>query len=530
MRKIIWLGCVLFLVLAALWLRLPQTSRGLPAARHPDSAKTVSVANHLAQVWRTGKLELNPGHYQYPTLYINALALIYLVDTSTDREMIGRILAMLAGLIQIPLVFLLGSRLCDRETGLICSSLSTFGVLFTQQGRFASPDSLQTTLVLLAVIILMARRSGPFWRVVLSGAVGGLAVGTKYTAGVYLLPIVLICGPTLFPELSRTRSTFHTIILWFAALVCGLLISTPALVTHFSQFWNRVLIESKIQGQGWIGEPPLRFGDYLFSKISHPSTVPFVNSLPGMLGWPFVVCTLVALVWLGVKSWRGREVQMMALIASCLIGYVFFSSVSNIQRVRFLLPLGVFAVVLVSVWIREISIFLTERTSPQEAAIKRFIIASLLLTMMLIPNGYGSILYWIQSHNDNDTRLAAARWILTNVPPEAKILNFQNGPALPAGRYKIVPGDFPESVWELRNSNFSLPNFNRLKQEGVEWVIWNSYYTNRFFSKPKDPLEGAYFEAWKSFYRDLNRNAKTSGEMKLSDSLSPTIEIFRLKS
>ena len=97
-----------------------------------------------------------------------------------DMRLAGRALSALADVGTVALVFLLGSRMYDRRTGLLASALVAVSVLHVQLSHFLTVDTLLTLLVTACLYFLY--RVASRGRAVDSAAAGallGLALATK---------------------------------------------------------------------------------------------------------------------------------------------------------------------------------------------------------------------------------------------------------------------------------------------------------------------------------------------------------------
>jgi 4-amino-4-deoxy-L-arabinose transferase-like glycosyltransferase len=518
-------GAVLFLALFLLLgaaARWRQTSYGLPAVRHPDSAKTVDVALRLAGAWRGGHATVDPGTYQYPTLYSNALALAYLTVGSNGRaEETGRRFTAMAGLAGAVAAFLLAWRLGGPASASAAAAFLAFGFLFLRQGFEPNPDALQCTLTLGALAALLWSPSPGRRALALSGALAGLAAGTKYTALIFLFPALAVV------LIARGRpGRWRGALVWTVAAGLGFLVSTPAFLLKPAAFLGRLAVESQIQHSGGFEAGRVRWWDYLVpaEPVSHPV---FANSIQGSLGWPFLIAALVAVVWMAVAGSRRRDARSVALVASALAPLIFFSAVSRIHAIRFILPsVAVLAVL--------ISLALGDAGAALSAALGRWrrhrespaVVVALGAALLLAP----SVARWANFERLlalPDTREEAAVWMFQNVPPGARVLNFLYGPALPAGRYDVKQWLMPEYVVELKH-DAARPSFDRLEADGIEWVIWNGFYTRRFGVASPLPEVARYSEGWQVFLETLSARAADAVPFPSHSPLAPDLVIFRL--
>jgi Dolichyl-phosphate-mannose-protein mannosyltransferase len=508
--KIRFIVLLFFIFIEGLLLRLPQTRAGLPAARHPDSIKTVGVARHLSEDWRQGKYSLDPKSYQYPTLYPYLLSFSYLViDKTTDKEMVGRFITALMGLLAMFSVFLIGTALRGPWTGMGAAVLLANGFLFVEQGRYANPDAPQMLLASLGLFSLLRNKqlshSDIFW----SGLWSGLAMGTKFTAPLFIFPLLAIMVGLAPMKISEK---INSLLIWGGMLMAGFLIATPTFLVQAGDYIHRFNAERHLQRLGGFGEEGPGLLGYLFRPAWIPSEATFKSSLVHTLGWPFTIIGLLSSAWL-IRQYKVlKDPRSLGLVVSTWLGYLFFSFVSNIQAMRFLLIWALLLVIGIVLLLTDVS----ERLSRP-----RVIFAAFLL-LILIPNFKLSATY-LNNLSQPDTRLTAVQWIFQNIPPGERLLNFMHGPALPQQRYEMIQWPLPEFKSEL-GQPYEPPSYQRLKKEKISWVILNSYYTRRFSSDRPQPDEAVYFQQWDMFRKDLER----SGIKRHSTQgvLSPEIDIY----
>lgn len=498
--------------LGATFLRAPMVTHGLPAARDPDGAKTVGVAAAWARDWRSGHFTLDPGTYQYPTLQPLALAVTFTIfPTRVDREAAGRAWALAAGVAAVPIASALAFVLAGLPAAVAAGMFTAFGFSFAMLGRTPAPDALQMTLTGAAALALLVEAGRPPRAWSWGGFLAGLAAGAKYTAPLFIAPFALWA----IARSGRGRRAAGVA----GAAVAGFLIATPSIVWRAPQFIERFRAEGAIQrGGGFGGGVPGFFG-YATSTDTIPTGHPFANSVAGEMGFLYLAAVLASVMWAARQFRRGGDARPALFALSIAGGYLFFSLSSRIQAMRFLLPASFFAAVLLAVALAQLAV----RWRPSHAGVAAAVMAGLLL----VPGAAR----WHDLRAGlarPDTRLAAAEWILGNVPAGARVLNFMYGPALPAGRFDLAAWQLPEYQAGLGGGGAAVPSLARARTEGVRWVVVNSFYHARFFRPARTQDEAAYALAWREFLRDVSEASVRREAFLSQGGPYPDVEVFEL--
>lgn len=517
--------CLLLILLLATGavFRLPQIPYGNPAVRDPDAHFTVDVARNLSMEWRAGRAAFDPHSYFYPTCYLNTLATAGFLTGTREMEEKARALALISSLLLCLIAFLLGRRLANPQVGLMSAAIISTGFIFIKQGLRPAPDSFQTLFIAIALLFLVRSPLtnhdilwGGFWT--------GVGVGTKYLAGLFVIPVVLVSQMTHIRDKSPVL-IFKELSLWIFFSILGFFISSPQLFFYPRVFFHFLLSQRAIQKWGVIGHHPKNVWTLIISSSSSAVESPFSNSLVGMLGTPFVVMIAISLVYMMVKTKKEEDPRWLGMSLSVVISYLYFSLGSQIVEVRYLLPTIAMASILVAVTIDDISLWISSRSSVKR--VRRRFFSWVILCLLMLPS-LSLACRFLVLLSKIDTRVACAEWIIQNIPPGKKVLNFMFGPSLPAGRYKPFQWYFPEYMYDLSQYPNSGPTIERLKSEGIEWVIWNSFYTNKFSEIPGSSLEKNYFLAWRHFYMNLERLADKKEAFKTEEGLGPAIEVFHV--
>jgi Dolichyl-phosphate-mannose-protein mannosyltransferase len=220
-------------LILALGLRLWGIRSGLPFSYDADEERHfVPIA---ARFFGSG---LNPHYFLNPPGYTELLLLAdavryggggavrhTLASDPGELFLTGRVVVALLGTAAVWLLHLAGARLFDRRVGLLAAALGAVAFLPVFYGHLALndvPALAAATLALVATAHVL--RGGPgVPAVALGGLAAGLAAGTKYTAGIALLPLlsaVLVQRPALRPAAGRVA-------LALAAALAGFLVANP---------------------------------------------------------------------------------------------------------------------------------------------------------------------------------------------------------------------------------------------------------------------------------------------------------------
>ena len=512
------------LVVGGAVLRLPQTGYGLPAARFPDSVKTVDAAWSLAQAWRSGEFAIDPGTYQYPTLYLNAMAAVFAVaGRALPPEQVGRLIAALAAALTAIPLYLLGLYLFDRRTGFAAAALGAFGFLFVLQGRHPTPDALQTLLLIAGFAALFRPAGRPGSRWLIAGFFIGLAAGAKYTAVLFAAPAAAVI--LVVAAVRREARAFRHAALGAAGAAVGFVVASPAFLIRPGAFLSRLLLESRIQASGDLAVREPGFWDYLFGSFSVAPDLPYAVSLHGTLGLGFIAASAFGL-FLALRETRGSaRVQAAALALAVVFGYVYFSEFSRIRGLRFVLPVAALLTVLAGRGIAGASDAMAARFQQRPALGRPAAWTAVLLALALAPSVTLSARY-LRALREPDSRLSAAVWILGHVPAGSRILNLMHGPALPANQYDAVHVRFPEYRFELAGDHRSAPTLAELDRAKIDCVIWNDFYLSDLEARAPDPAVEAYRRGWRDFRDEIRERADPALTAEIPGTVSPMIRVL----
>jgi hypothetical protein len=354
---------------------------------------------------------LRPGHYNYPAFYSYLYAGVLYVcrvlgglDSVAGLQLpmgfaltfnivlfalVGRWLSLLAGVGLVALTYALGCRAYDRRVALGGALFAACSTTLVEYSRFALPEMamalLATASCCCAIDVAQRGRRASY---LLGGLLAGLAVSTKYNAGVVL--VGLLVAHVLRWRKERGAGPRMHLDLGLAGGACALafVAGSPYWLLSFGEYYQALLnVQSNTQ----------------FSLA--PSPWPWLDLLKGLwtseLAWG-----MVATLGCGYAMWR-RQSADWVLLAVVLSGFLYVGSwpKASLHYLIFLAPLvGLLGARLVLDHLRE----------------QRGIWGLALLALICLPNAWRELDRG-QALERQNANLQAARWIQDHVPNGAVI-------------------------------------------------------------------------------------------------------------
>lgn len=322
-------GCRLLLLpilLLAAALRLAGLDWDGGIAAHPDERYVVGVAESLRWPDRLNPLEIAPS-FAYGHLPLYLLALTGGLSGDGDVLMLGRALGALCDVLVVALTFELGHSVYGMSIGLAGAALVALMPIHVQQAHFYTADTLLTPLVLGALLfsVRLVRRSRSA-DALLAGAWAGLALGTKPSGALLLLPLGMACA--LVPQ-PRAR-IWHGVRVGVGMLVTFAL-TNPFAVREFSTFWRNITEQAAI-ASGALDVPYTR--QY---HATWPYLYPAVQLLWGMgiTAGPAAGLGLACTLWQAGR--RPFPQAALVLLSWTMPGLAFFGALYA-RFPRYLLP------------------------------------------------------------------------------------------------------------------------------------------------------------------------------------------------
>ena len=248
------LGILALIVVVGFYLRVKNNDYGLPYVYNYDEA--THFTNRAVSFFTT---DFNPGYFQNPSAFTyivyGVLKVGYgvlgilpgLTEPSVTRQFsfdptpiwdTARTTAAVLAMIGVVATWAVGRSLWRTETGrpddrvgLVAAAVLSFAFLSVVYSRIAVTDVGTFLPVAVATwAMLKAYEHGKLWQYALAGAGVGLAIGFKYTAGLAILPVLMIAGVRAWrdretPWLKRPDLRWAVVAL--AAMVALFAITNP---------------------------------------------------------------------------------------------------------------------------------------------------------------------------------------------------------------------------------------------------------------------------------------------------------------
>jgi hypothetical protein len=359
---------------------------------HPDERYVVGVAESLGWPDRLNPFDVAPGFaYGHLPLYVLAVAmgLVY----RADPLLIGRALAALVDLGTVALTFVLGRRVYGGRVGLLAAAFVALSVLHVQQAHFYTAD-VPLVFFVLGTLLFAARlaergRRLDAW---LAGVWAGLALGTKFSAALLVLPLGAACA--VLPGGRSAR--------WRRGLACGggalaaFALTNPFALLALPTFWRNVAEQAAI-ARGVLDVPYTRQ-----FHATWPYVYPVVQQLRWGMGWPLGLAAFGGLayaVWRAVRRPPRRAVWVVP-------GFAFVGALYA-RFPRYLLPL----VPLLALYAAHMLATLRRRTRH---------LAAILICISLAHSLFHSLAF-VSLYRSRHPWLAASSWFHDHVPRGAVV-------------------------------------------------------------------------------------------------------------
>lgn len=256
--------CVVAILVLAFWVRYKGIMSGFPLITHPDEPAIVVRALRIIFT-----RDLNPHFFNYPSLPIYLQSILYLVVYSIGKVLgvfhqftdinpltfyfYGRLLTIILSVGTIYLVYVTAGILFDRTTSLIAILLISFSYLHFANSYFITTDSPMAFWASLSFFFAaLSYKNGPKLKYyIFHGIAAGLAISTKYTAFLCVLPMAYAHA---YNASFSIRKMIHKNIMIAAALtIATFIVTTPFSLFDYAHFRNDVLYEAQHYSIGHSG-------------------------------------------------------------------------------------------------------------------------------------------------------------------------------------------------------------------------------------------------------------------------------------
>lgn len=253
-----WWLSVAGVISISLGLNFWGINHGLPYVYSPDERH--HFVPKAVVFFSSG--DFDPGYFINPPGYSYLLYAVFwawfrggdnvLAADTADLFLVARATTAVVGSIVVLLVYLTGRQFFNRRVGLVSAALMAVAFLPVSYAKVAVNDV--PALAPLTVALLGAARiveSGRRIDYVLAGAGVGLAVGTKYTAGMVVVTVVTAAA---FDRRRRGFGALVTIGLGVLSALTAFVVANPYSVVDPQDYFSSLGVFSVApQGSGKLG-------------------------------------------------------------------------------------------------------------------------------------------------------------------------------------------------------------------------------------------------------------------------------------
>jgi len=523
-----WNFFFLVILVSGVGLRLWHMNWGLPHLY--EEAMPVKIS---WKIWTSGagSFDFNPHFFVYPafTIYLQLalhaiqFAVGYIVGSypnlaafndAYNRDpstliLIARSVSVLFDACTIVVVYLLALSCADRRTAILAALLVAINPLHIREAQLINVD---TPLTLFSVLSIFCAyklycTSDKKWYL-LAGMFVGLAAATKYNGGLLVLVVVAAHLLKSHPFAQAARSLTNRFFLRSIAVsVVVFFLFNPYILLSFKEFSAEF---ANVEAHMEVG--------HLGSDLSTTTSgYYFLQSLPGILGWPLILIAFVAVAYLVVKGNRSHYVLLAFPV-------VFIATISSwaMRADRYIFPAVPMLILFGSIGLFKLSdsliAFLKSRlkmrSSAQGFCIVGFSIA--LCTLVSILPLLGTLRYH-RSISLSDTRTITGDWIDIHFSRGAAVASGPFGIEILPKKYLLLPIPF-----NAVNTQRTVPFYDTQWYQDVDLLITSDYDYSRYAREPErlhDILR---------FYDSVRTHWRLVFELKPGDTLSgPTFRLYQ---
>ncbi|MFL5732572.1 MAG: ArnT family glycosyltransferase, partial [Chloroflexia bacterium] len=337
---------------------------------------------------------------------ISRLVTLYLGDP-TPFYLLGRVMWVGMQLVAIWLVYRLGSKALSRRAGLLAAAFLGVAFLAVSEGHYIKGDTtamLGAVLCAAAALRLLERPNARSYA--LLGIAVGLTVAFKfYTYTLVALPLVL---HLIVWHSWSERLRNWTALLWAAVgAIVAFVIALPAVAVDPVGTWNTLVLEAgvKLAGLPTDGVPL-----WLYYWTNH---------LWNGLGWPLELCGLA-----GFALWIARrDAGRVVLLAIPILVWIGISSREN-QFARYTLPIVPFVALAAGDLLDSVASAVEARIKCRGrlgAGALAGVSLAAVAALVMLPSLLYDLRFAVYTSSP-DTRTIAAKWIESNVPAGATVV------------------------------------------------------------------------------------------------------------
>lgn len=511
---------LLFLILAiAASVRLWGNHYGLPYFEHPDEAHYLPIAMSMLEHG-----DPRPHYFQNPpllTYMFSAAAAVMLgigrlcagvlqlpeparawsVDP-TSFYILARSMCALLGAGTVYLLFRSARRLAGNLTAFLSAFLLAVCFLHVRDSHFAVNDIAAAFFLMLSFgLSLRVWKEKGILPAALAGAAAGLAIATKYTAGLVILPFFAACFFNR-AEVSRRITVYLCCLALAFSLACPWYLEPREFIYG-------------IKSLAWISSSPW------------PGALPFCPLLQYLfaLGWGL---GLVPLVFAAAGlAFLFRDQARFWIAASFPLAYFLLMGASKLFFVRFAIPLLPFACFFAAVAAAQ----LISRCAQGSTARRAWY--AVLFALILSAQSIAAVISHNRAICRTDSRVVAGKWMQESLSPAERILIEAFAPDISKVDYRLgkkyargAPGYAVADAWSWLPKN----TMARYREQSYTYIVTSDFmrrsYTDYSRRYPGESLFYSQLEHQAQKVYDSDPYGTRSPWLCVDDTYSPFYNVF----
>jgi hypothetical protein len=435
------LGILALMVVVGFYLRVHNNDYGLPYVYNFDEA--THFTNRAVSFFTS---DFNPGYFQNPSAFTYIVYVVLklgygvtgllpgLTEPSVTRQFsfdptpiweTARTTAAVLAMIGVVATWWVGRSIWrtedgrpDDRVGLAAAAVLCFAFLSVVYSRIAVTDVGTFLPIAIATwATLRAYDEGKLWQYALAGAGVGLAIGFKYTAGLAILPVLLVAAVRAWRD-RETPWLKKPDVRWFIVACAAMVVLFGITNPYFFLKPVSALYQLKQQAEAAGGSEKLgqeQVGGYRY----------YIESL----GWGFGYAAAFFAIAGAVFEIRRDRVRGIALILFPIALYLYMGSQTRYFG-RWLLPMYPVIALLAGVGIVRLVQLIP--VIGKKRVLTALSVA--VLTLLVLIHPVASDVRSLQVLGKQDTRQLARDYLVKNYPQSLRVVI---EPAVPTSFYRI---------------------------------------------------------------------------------------------
>ncbi len=416
---------VSILTILGFFLHFYNLNWGAPYYFHPDERNVASAISQLRF-----PEQLNPNFFAYGSFPIYVVFFTGLLfNTITNNPLhgqipfdqaiiIGRMYSAIFATALIPLLYILGTKLHDKRTGVIAATFTTLSTGFIQFAHFGTFElwlTFFTTVLFWLCLKLLERKTIRY--VLLIGLVCGILVATKISH-LTILPLPLLALIALHIKGKGKHHHKFTRLLFFVQELALLGITTlliyfatnPYVLLDFNAFFASMNYESSVG----LNTLPVFYTQGFYETI--PVFYQFLNIYPFLLNPIMTILFVFTFIFILVWAIRYKNLQYLLLLGFFIILFVS-QSFLFIKWARYMIPTLPFLYLIIALTLSHVLFRKSYVANVAKHSLMRVIVISI-----FIVNTIFSLSYFVTAFVQPDTRISAATFSRQAIPATAAVL------------------------------------------------------------------------------------------------------------